>query len=68
MQLLTKIDKPEELNPMAMGKLWYEEEARKDPERFKGSTWQTEGDALREFYIGLAQSMLDCLVDAGVLS
>ncbi len=68
MTLLTKINKPEEFNPSSLGKIWYEDEARKDPERFKGSTWESEGDALREFCIGLAQSMLDCLVDAGIVS
>jgi hypothetical protein len=30
MALLTKIDKPEVLNPSTLGKLWYEKEARKD--------------------------------------
>jgi len=68
MPLLTKINKPEKLNPSTLGKLWYEEEARKDPGRFKGSTWESEGDALRQFYIGMAQSILDCLVDSGIVS
>ena len=68
MQLLTKINKPEELNATTVGKLWYQEEARKDPGHFNGSTWQTESADLQKFYVGLVQSMLDCLVHQGILS